>query len=172
MNLTNTNSLRQAGRSRSITTKARKSRRRRRLAAEKLESRRLLAGDFHNSDFPLDVNNDHAVQAIDALIVINQMSRQGIGSISRARTAGDAFFDVNNDNRVTPIDALLIINALSRDRLPPTIDVQLTRDTGISDNDSISTDPQIRGIVSDDTGIVSFDVRVDDLPPVKIDLDD
>ena len=81
----------------------------RRLRAESLEKRQLLAADsFHNHFDAEDVNDDGLVSAIDALAIINAMSRP---------TPDDGMFtDVNDDGQRSAIDALMVINRMSRDR--------------------------------------------------------
>ena len=69
----------------------------------------------------LDVNGDNRVTALDALRVINVISREAVAgegeaSASRAATRHEA--DVNADGEVGALDALLIINALSRQSAP------------------------------------------------------
>ncbi|MEM1071052.1 MAG: dockerin type I domain-containing protein [Planctomycetota bacterium] len=87
---------------------------RRRLHSERLENRQLLAANmFHNDLIPEDVNEDGQVTAIDALTVINQMSRQTRGDTGGERGAG-RMTDVNNDGRDTAADALMVINRLNR----------------------------------------------------------
>ncbi|WP_231602728.1 peroxidase family protein [Neorhodopirellula pilleata] len=85
----------------------------RRLRAETLETRRLLAADFdgfrHNVFDAEDVNDDGQVTAVDALMIINAMSRQGNGD-------SEMFTDVNNDGRRTALDALRVINRLNQGR--------------------------------------------------------
>ena len=84
----------------------------RRLFAERLESREMLAGDiFHNSEDPCDTDRDGYLAPVDILHVINQIneptsaaSGEGPGSVT------PYFNDVNNDGYVTPIDALHVIN--------------------------------------------------------------
>lgn len=83
----------------------------RRLRAETLESRRLLAADFqpfhHNHFDAEDVNDDGLVSPIDALMVIN--------SINQKLQRDDLnFIDVNNDGLLSPQDALSVINRLNR----------------------------------------------------------
>ena len=96
---------------------------RRRLSAEALETRQLLAANmFHNVSMPEDVNQDGTVTAIDALTVINEMNRQSLqlGNGSDNGNAQDQrgrkMTDVNNDGRSTAIDALIVINRLNRNR--------------------------------------------------------
>ncbi|WP_372899631.1 dockerin type I domain-containing protein, partial [Stieleria sp.] len=78
-----------------------------------MEGRRLLAADFdgfrHNVFDAEDVNDDGEVSAVDALIIINSMNRNGGDDASR-------FTDVNNDGRRSVLDALRVINRLGRER--------------------------------------------------------
>ncbi len=93
----------------------RKQSQRRRLKAETLETRQLLAANlFHNELLPEDVNNDGSVTASDALFVINEMNRQ---SADGGTPGGRGMMtDVNNDGRHTAVDALMIINRINRER--------------------------------------------------------
>ena len=58
-----------------------------------------------------DVNRDRTLSAIDALLVINVLSRQPVGSSGDSL---EASHDVNDDGRVTSLDALVVINLLSQ----------------------------------------------------------
>ncbi len=79
----------------------------------------LAANLFHNELMPEDVNQDGVVSALDALTIINEMSRQSVdgqtatddGSPRRGRMT-----DVNNDGRHSALDALMVINRLGRQR--------------------------------------------------------
>ncbi|EMI19441.1 heme peroxidase, animal [Rhodopirellula maiorica SM1] len=102
----------------STNTKVRPAPPRRRLRAETLETRQLLAANlFHNELMPEDVNNDGVVSAVDALTVINEMNRQrnhdGVASTVNERGMRP---DVNNDGRHTSLDALMVINRLNREQ--------------------------------------------------------
>jgi len=71
---------------------------------------------FHNRDNPFDVNGDGLVNPLDALLVINGISRnRGPGPIS-SFPAPNQFYDVNGDGLVSALDALLIINFINRVR--------------------------------------------------------
>jgi membrane-associated phospholipid phosphatase len=80
---------------------------------EQLESRKLFAVGWHNGDFPCDVDGSGYVTPLDALIVINDLNRNGTRAINDQETASAAV-DVNADAFVTPLDALLIINILNK----------------------------------------------------------
>jgi len=96
---------------------------------EALEDRRLLAIDltapaFTNS--PYDTNRDGSVTALDALVIINELTRNGTqlkGDMPQARgmsgaaaAASEDLFarmDLNGDDAISPLDALMVINQLS-----------------------------------------------------------
>jgi hypothetical protein len=61
---------------------------------------------------PTDTNGDSLTSALDALVVINQLSRESIAEDEFA--ASSTLLDVNRDDRVSALDALLVINELSR----------------------------------------------------------
>ncbi|KAA1261745.1 Dockerin type I repeat protein [Rubripirellula obstinata] len=92
---------------------------RRFLALQSLERRQLLAASLHNAILPVDTNSDGVVSAVDALAVINHLSRQqgdsGVGRESvEAPEAEQMKLDVNNDSVVSAIDALMIVNHIAR----------------------------------------------------------
>ncbi|TWU31807.1 peroxidase family protein [Novipirellula artificiosorum] len=94
---------------------------RRRLKPEALEARQLLAANiFHNELMPEDVNEDGEISALDALTIINRMSRQSQrdsveGGVPQQRGPGQ-MTDVNNDGQDSALDALMVINRMSRQR--------------------------------------------------------
>ena len=97
---------------------SRKSRvlRARRLNLEQLCRRELMAGDLTNPVNPLDANNDDAVSAGDALVVINYIGQESLnaeGELVPAPATFETFPDTNGDNQVTASDALVIINNLN-----------------------------------------------------------
>jgi len=85
---------------------------------ERLESRRLLAGDMTNSDNPLDVNDDSEVTAADALAVINYLHRMQRAGESESpgvsNSNGETIYpDASGNGSVAASDALMVINALA-----------------------------------------------------------
>lgn len=88
-------------------------RRKRLLKLETLENRHLLSG-WHNTALPADVNGDGIVSPLDALIVVNALSRAQTASIPLTDPPGpDSFYlDVDNNGVVTPLDALTVLNDL------------------------------------------------------------
>ncbi|MGI9474079.1 MAG: peroxidase family protein, partial [Rubripirellula sp.] len=96
------------------TPSHRRRRSKRKLKLQALESRQLLAadvGDTQNVDLPEDVNADGQISSLDALMVINRISR---GSNHNDTRPG--FRDVNGDGLISSADALRVINRMSRDR--------------------------------------------------------
>ncbi len=73
---------------------------------------------FQNPTLAQDVNNDGAVSPIDALLIINMMSRaassSGEGEEGSAAPLASFYADVNGDDRVSALDALQVINYLAR----------------------------------------------------------
>jgi hypothetical protein len=67
---------------------------------------------WQNPESPQDVNGDGAISPLDALLVINDLNRNGSRSLA-GTAGGPPFLDVNGDSFVTAIDALLIINRLN-----------------------------------------------------------
>ncbi len=87
-------------------------------ASESLEvDVQAVANPFHNAAAPFDVDNNHVVEPMDALIIINHLNEEGPSILSGAFEENDGYFDVNNDGMVTPLDVLLLINELNHDAL-------------------------------------------------------
>jgi Calx-beta domain/Dockerin type I domain/SdrD B-like domain len=113
----------------------------RRLGFESLEDRRLLAidatvqvgGDLFSR---FDVNRDHHVTPVDALLIINDLNANGSHAVGNSviaglRTAPDGTgessndpLDINGDGMVSPVDALLVINQLN-DGVEPQMQIRL-----------------------------------------------
>lgn len=73
----------------------------------------------HYATNPLDVNADGRVVGLDALIVINELNRNGSHGVDFTETVSPPrYYDTNADYRVTPLDALLVINELNRRSSP------------------------------------------------------
>lgn len=68
---------------------------------------------FFNSPAGYDVNDDNNVSVLDALLVINDLSRQSARAIGSTEVLSN-YLDVSNDGYVSVLDALLVINHLSR----------------------------------------------------------
>jgi|GEM_PF-1703549 len=68
---------------------------------------------FHNPDNPYDVNSDGSVTPLDALLILNALSRNGGGGPISTFSPPGRYWDVNGDGLITPLDALLIINYIN-----------------------------------------------------------
>lgn len=60
-----------------------------------------------------DVNNDSAVSPIDALILINELNKNGTQSLPTPTSDPELYYDVSEDDFLTPLDALMVINHLN-----------------------------------------------------------
>ncbi|MFK8114500.1 MAG: Ig-like domain-containing protein [Rubripirellula sp.] len=70
---------------------------------------------LQNTSFRQDVNNDGFVSPVDALLIINEMSRiDTIEGEEGSFVASRYFHDVNGDDNISGIDALQVINYLNR----------------------------------------------------------
>ncbi|TWU41594.1 hypothetical protein Q31b_30450 [Novipirellula aureliae] len=70
---------------------------------------------FQNQTEPLDVNGKEGVTALDALIVINQLTDRGGDTDLDPETEtiySNLYYDTNGDYKLTALDALLVINSL------------------------------------------------------------
>jgi len=111
-------------------------RRRRRLWVERLEDRRLLAGDWQNPRNALDVDDSGIVSPLDALLVINDLDEMGSRELP-SLMAGETppyYLDVNGDDWTSPLDVLLVINALEDNSQPLAIAASLSPDSDPNGN--------------------------------------
>ncbi|MEM1225399.1 MAG: Ig-like domain-containing protein [Planctomycetota bacterium] len=69
---------------------------------------------IQNSALPADVNGDNAVSALDALIIVNELSRLDVaGEPGVGSGTEQYYFDVDGNGRVSAVDALRVINYLN-----------------------------------------------------------
>ena len=75
----------------------------------------VVASRLQNPDLNADVDDDGNVSALDALLVINRLSRSdGAASIPVVPSdRGPNYYDVNGDQQISASDALVVINVLS-----------------------------------------------------------
>ncbi len=71
---------------------------------------------WHNSPFPVDVNNNGVPDPLDALLIINELDERAVSDpvtgILPLTADPPPFLDVNNDGYVSPVDAVLVIASL------------------------------------------------------------
>ncbi|MFK8114749.1 MAG: peptidylprolyl isomerase [Rubripirellula sp.] len=77
-----------------------------------------IASIYHRPASEYDVNGDGDVTAVDALVVLNAISRAGgtiaIGSDAAGGLNSEFAYNVTNDLRISSLDALAVINQLAR----------------------------------------------------------
>jgi hypothetical protein len=69
---------------------------------------------WHNATADVDVSGDGFVRAIDALLVINLINKEGAQDLSGSDISFPPYVDVTNDRRLTPRDALLVIAYINK----------------------------------------------------------
>ena len=110
------------------------------LSFERLEPRQLFAA-WQNDDLACDVDASALVTTDDALVVLQDISRNASRRLEPEKVdPADPFLDVNGDNYLWPLDALLILNAIARHPTPPTVAASIDR----------IDDPNASGVVLDD----------------------
>jgi hypothetical protein len=73
------------------------------------------APPWRNPIFALDVNDDQLLTPIDALLIINELNRNGARELPPpSGSQPPPYLDANGDNNVSPNDALRVINELNR----------------------------------------------------------
>jgi len=142
---------------------------RRRLHAESLEKRQLLAGDIlvaHNFNIPEDVNRDFKVTAVDALNVINHLGRNGGSHDLSGMVKGDLdrYYDVTGDNKITALDALRVINRISRGEAVGEL-VELRLNARTQDDAAFTTEFNLstRDLTVDVNEVFNLEVQYSDL---------
>ena len=78
--------------------------------------------EYHNINFPTDINNDGARTPLDLLLVIDLLTKHysGIPVYAPAVSTGpELFYDVNNDGFITTIDAQIVIDGIQQDSQSP-----------------------------------------------------
>lgn len=134
-----------------------------RLAFERLEPRRMLAG-WQNPGIRFDVNDSGDVQPLDALVVINDIGRHGSRELPSTNDARAPYVDVNADGWVTPLDALLVLNALHRNQHPLNLVIGVSPEIDRNAN-GVVVQPlvELRGQTSQSSRIVVEAFAVDSL---------
>ena len=72
----------------------------------------------HNPLTPTDVNQNGSITVGDAIVVINDLAKNGSRTLTADQLEGPAI-DVNNDGKITPFDAISVINQLVRQMSEP-----------------------------------------------------
>jgi hypothetical protein len=102
---------------------------------ERLEERRLLAGDWRNPVNALDVDDSGVVTVADMLAVIGDLRREGIRRLPGSSSqAPPPFVDVDGDDAVTIYDVYLVLSALRKGIQPPALTASLSPDSDANGN--------------------------------------
>lgn len=72
-----------------------------------------ISSAWQNPDNRYNVDNNAAVNAIDALVIINELNRGGDPDLSKRGLSTPPYVDVSGDGFLTAIDALQVINYLN-----------------------------------------------------------
>lgn len=60
-----------------------------------------------------DVNNDGLISALDVLVVINEINRNGARPLENSDVVSPPFYDVDGNRSLEPLDALIVINFIN-----------------------------------------------------------
>jgi hypothetical protein len=102
---------------------------------------------WQNQPNNLDVNNDSGVNPLDVLSIINELNRNGPGSLPRPtgpQTPQIPLWDVNGNGWITNLDAQLVTNFINGSRLNPRATVRwrvllVTRSNGSTNEEVLAT---------------------------------
>jgi hypothetical protein len=72
-----------------------------------------VASPYLNPNNQFDVDGNGSVHPLDALRIINELSRNGARTLTASGSINQ-FFDTSDDGDISPLDALRVINELSR----------------------------------------------------------
>ena len=107
--------------------------------------------------FPWDTDDNGQVTPTDAIFVINRLGQTVDESNAKA--------DFDGNGLITPTDAISVINRLgysiNSEVSAPAIAAKLTKDTGPSATDSITSEAAIQGIVADFTNVTTLQAKVE-----------
>jgi len=71
-------------------------------------------GTWHNSALPADVNGDGRVEAIDVLVLVNDINLNGSRQLAPPSAGGiHAYLDVDANDFVSALDVLIVVNHLN-----------------------------------------------------------
>lgn len=77
---------------------------------------RRVRSPWHNPLNHADVDVSGTVEPLDALLILNSLSRGGGPRVLQDPQPNEPFYDTNNDGLITPLDALVVLTQLSQQR--------------------------------------------------------
>ena len=96
---------------------------RRQLKMELLEQRCMLASDWQNPLWNLDVDDDGTLSPLDALVIINKINAADPNLDLRQPVGNNPYLDVDADLTLSPLDVLQIINRINLGQTSVQVDV-------------------------------------------------
>lgn len=137
----------------------------RKLQVECLEKRFLMASDWQNPLYALDVDDDSSVSPLDVLVVINEINRGGSRPLQESinlQAPTVSYLDVDGDRSLSPLDVLTVINAINQGANGAGLSLSLVNDRGSSATDRITNDPRVKGSVQlNGTSVRNARARID-----------
>jgi hypothetical protein len=71
------------------------------------------ASPWQNQNIANDANNDGLITALDVLVIINEINRNGARELTGTTIVSPPFYDVNGDRSITALDVLVVINYIN-----------------------------------------------------------
>ena len=68
---------------------------------------------WQNTALPADVNGDGRVEALDVLVLVNDINANGTRELRAPPSGAHAFLDVDGNNVVSALDVLIVVNQLN-----------------------------------------------------------
>lgn len=126
-----------------------------------------------NSSLPQDVNDDGVVSPVDALLIINEMSRIDSPEGEEGSLVASAFYhDVNGDSNISGIDALQVINYLTRAKNLEELSL-VGGEQVVSNDDATDSTDQVFAVSGASEKIVSIDAPASQVAsPLDLSSDD
>jgi hypothetical protein len=78
-----------------------------------------LTNVWHNTAAPLDINADSLTNALDVLLIVNELNAHGTRELElpAINTMPPPFYDANDDRLISPLDVLRVVNFLNAQSL-------------------------------------------------------
>ena len=74
---------------------------------------RLVASPWQNPTRRHDVNNDNLTTALDVLLIINEINRNGARPLETSLLVAPPFYDVDGNRNIEALDVLIVINYIN-----------------------------------------------------------
>jgi hypothetical protein len=74
---------------------------------------RLVSSPWQNATRRQDVNNDSLITALDVLLIINEINRNGARPLDTSLLVAPPFYDVDGNRNIEALDVLIVINYIN-----------------------------------------------------------